>query len=98
MRYLLEVLVAGSIGLTLWFVLDLGPPWKSENPSVAWLLAAWGWVTVAFETLLLLTLFSIRFPLLLAALVLAVQDTVFAWRLVILRRARRADQFTQPKE
>jgi len=88
---LLQVLVAASAGLSLWFVLYLGPPWRSENPAVAWLLAAWAWSTAAFQALLLLALFRIVVPLWLVALVLFAQDAVFAWRLVLLRRTRRAD-------
>lgn len=92
MRVLLELLVAGSIGLTVWFLVDLGRPWRSEGPLIAWLLALWGGVTVAFETLLLLALLSVEVPAWIAALVLAAQDGVFAWRLILLRRARLADR------
>jgi len=91
-RAVLQLLVGGSIGLTLWFVLSLGPPRNSQNPSVAWLLAAWAWVTIAFETLLLLALFSVMVPSWLAAGVIAAQDGIFAWRLVLLRKSRRADR------
>jgi len=87
-----QLLVAASIGLSLWFVLSLGDPRRSENPTIAWLLAAWAWVTVAFEALLLLALFHIHVPVWLAAVVLFAQDGVFGWRLVLLRRARRADR------
>jgi hypothetical protein len=89
---LLEILVAASVLLTLCFALYLGAPWRSEYPPMAWLLAAWAWVTVAFETLLLLALFHIHVPPLLAVLVLAVQDGIFTWRLVLLRQTRRADK------
>jgi len=88
-RPLLQVLVTASIVLSLWFVLTLGSPRRSENPLVAWLLAAWAWVTVAFETLLLLSLFRVHVPLWLAAVVLLAQDGVFTWRLILLHRARR---------
>jgi len=88
----IQLLVTASIGLSLWFAVSLGDPRRSENPPVAWLLAAWAWVTVAFEALLLLALFHIHVPAWLAAVVLFAQDGVFAWRLVLLHRARRADQ------
>lgn len=87
-----RVLVGASILLSLWFVISLGNPRRSENPAVAWLLAAWGWVTVAFETMLFVALFSVRVPVWLAAVVLAAQDGVFAWRILLLRRARRGDE------
>lgn len=88
---LLQALVAASVLLTLWFVLTLGSPRRSENPTIAWLLAAWAWVTVAFETLLLLALFQIHVPAWLAAVVLFAQDGVFAWRLALLWRSRHKD-------
>ena len=88
---LLQVLVAASVGLSLWFVLTLGAPWRNERPTVAWLLAAWAWSTAAFQALLLLALFRIAVPLLVVALVLFAQDGVFVWRLVLLWRTRRAD-------
>lgn len=84
----LRLLVGLSVGLSLWFVLSLGPPRRSDNTPVAWLLAAWAWVTIAFELLLLLALFHVRVPLWIAALVLAGQDAIFGWRLVLLYRTR----------
>jgi hypothetical protein len=93
---LLRLLVAASAGLSLWFVFYLGAPWRSESPAVAWLLAAWAWTTAAFQALLLLALFRIDVPLWLVVLVLAAQDGVFVWRLVLLYRARRADLTVRP--
>lgn len=92
MTVLLRVLVAASILLTLWFVISLGDPRRSENATVAWLLAAWGWITIAFETLLLLALLHVHVPTWVAVLVLFAQDAIFAWRLVLLRRARQTDE------
>lgn len=92
MTTLLRALVAASILLTLWFVISLGDPRRSDSPTVAWLLAAWGWITVAFETLLLLALLRIHVPSWLAVLVLFAQDGIFAWRLVLLRKARQTDE------
>ena len=89
---LLQVLVAGSIGLSLWFVVALGPPWRSQAPTIAWLQAAWAWVAILFEALLLLALFRVGVPLPVWGVVLFAQDGVFAWRLILLRRSRRADQ------
>jgi hypothetical protein len=89
---LLRALVGASISLSLWFVVSLGDPRRTANPPVAWLLAAWGWITIAFELLLLLALLRIHVPPWLAVGVLAAQDTVFAWRLVLLRRSRTVDR------
>lgn len=89
MRLTLQVLLAASILLTALSVLDLGPPYRNANPQVAWLLAAWGWITVALETLLLLALFRVHVSPWVAVVVLLVQDGIWVWRLVVQRRARR---------
>lgn len=86
---LLRMLVAASVGLSLWFVVALGPPQRSDSPLMAWLLSAWAWVTIAFEVLLLLALYRVRVPLWIAAAILAAQDGVFGWRLVLLYRTRK---------
>ena len=86
---LIQLLVAASIVLSLWFVVSLGDPRRSESPTVAWLLAAWAWATVVFESLLLLALLHVHVPAWLAAVVLLVQDGVFGWRIVLLYRSRR---------
>src|SRR5258705_33899 len=95
---LLQLLVAASIVLSLWFVLSLGNPRRSENPVVAWLLAAWAWGTVAFELLLLAALFRGHVPPWLAVVVLFAQDGVFGWRMVLLRRSRRQDNSVRVEE
>lgn len=92
MTTLLRILVGASIGLSVWFVITLGPPQRSDNPLIAWLLAAWAWVTIAFEVLLLLALFHIAVPLWIAAVILATQDAIFGWRLVLLYRTRRDEE------
>lgn len=95
-RVLLQLLVGLSIVLTVWFLVALGRPWRSESPTTAWLLAAWAWVTAAFEVLLELVLFRITFPLWVATVILMAQDAVFAWRLVKLRQTRAADALPVP--
>lgn len=90
MRLLFEVLIGLSVALGAWFALELGPPWKSENPVMAWLLAAWTWSTVGVETILLLALFRVALPWWLVVVVLAGQDAVWVWRLVKLRQQRFA--------
>lgn len=90
MRPLVIGLVAGSVVLAAWFVLALGPPYRSENQATTWLLATWGWVSLIFETLLLLALLQISVPWLFAVVVLAAQDAVWVWWLVRLHRSRRA--------
>jgi hypothetical protein len=88
MRVAIEVLLAGSVALTAAFLILLGPPWLSAEPKVAWLLAAWGWVTLALELLILLVLLRVAVPSWLALIVLLAQDGVWVWRLAVLRRAR----------
>ena len=91
MRLLFQILVGGSIGLSLAFLYSLGPPWRSESPTVTWLLAAWAWVSVAFEATLLLVLFRVAVPPWIFAVVLVAKDAVFAWRLALVRRPPRGE-------
>jgi len=88
-RLLIQVLVGLSILLPLGVVLRLGDPRRSENPRMAWLLAAWGWVTVAFESLLFVATLGLRVPNWIAVIVLMSQNAVFAWWLIAVYRARR---------
>lgn len=90
MRLLVQVLVGISILLSLRFIADVGNPRRSEIPTIAWLLAAWGWVSVAFETLIFVAMFDVDIPLWIAAVVLAAKDGVYTWRIAVVRRARRA--------
>ena len=89
---MIQLLLTASVGLPMWFVLSLGDPRRTQNSRTAWLLAGWGWVTVAWETLILLATFRVAVPLWLAALVLLAQDGVFGWWLVQLYRTRRKDK------
>lgn len=84
-----SVLVVVSILLTMWFLLDLGRPWRSRNSTGAWLWAAMGWSTVLFDLVMLAALRGVQVWAWLAFIALAAQDAVYAWRLFLLRRARR---------
>jgi len=89
---LLRALVAGSIGFSVYFLVLLGMPWRSRHQrAVTWLLALWAGTTMAVKMLILLALFQVSVPLWVAAVVLAAEEAVFAWRVVVLRHARRAD-------
>jgi hypothetical protein len=92
MRVMFEILVGASVVLGIWFALELGRPWRSENPPMAWLLAAWAWSTAAVETVLLLALFRVAVPPWVVVVVLLAQDSVWVWRLVKLRRERRQSE------
>jgi hypothetical protein len=91
-RGVLTALVVLSIAVTTWFVLRLGNPQRSADPSAAWLWALLGWVTIALDVLLLLILLHIRYPAWVAAAVLTAQDIIYVWRSVRLEKARRADR------
>jgi hypothetical protein len=69
----------------------MGWPGRSLNPIGSWLWIAMGLVTLALDILLLMIMFRIPIPSLLAIAVLIAQDGVYAWRSIALRRARRAD-------
>jgi hypothetical protein len=88
-RVVFEALLALSVALGLWFAVELGRPWRAENPTMAWLLAAWAWSTVAVESILLLALFRITVPWWVVVVVLAAQDAVWVWRLIRLRQERQ---------
>lgn len=90
MRLLIQILVGLSVLLPLGVVLKLGDPRRSDSPTTAWLLSSWGWVTVAFEALLFVAVLGVGVPNWLGALVLAAQNVVFAWWLVVVHRVRNA--------
>ena len=89
MREVLAVLILVSIGLGLRFVVSFGLPWRNEFPAQAWLQSGLAWVAIIVDTLLLLALFHVPVSAWAGVVVLVGQDTVFAWRLVVLRRNQR---------
>ena len=94
MRLLLQLLVAASIVLSVWFVLSIGNPRNSDSPTMAWLLVAWGASTTAIEAMIFVALLNIDIPMWVAALILAAQDAVYAWRIALVHAARRASANT----
>lgn len=87
-RVTLIVIVGSSVLLGLSFVLALGRPWLSQSPQMAWLQAMLAGVALAFDVVFLLALLAVPVPVWTAALILAAQDGVFAWRLISLYAAR----------
>lgn len=82
-----------SFLLGLAFVLILGPPWRSENVTMAWLQASLAWVAIWFDGMLILAHFGLRIPTWPIILWLLLQDAVFGWRLwVLLGIQRRRDR------
>lgn len=90
MRIVFAVLIGVSMLLGLGFVIPFGPPWRSENPPMAWLQAGLAWVALAFDSALFLSLFHVAMPVVVVVLILLAQDTVFGWRLAVLIRERRS--------
>jgi hypothetical protein len=88
-RALFVALIGLSLGLGLAFVIAFGSPRRSANPSMAWLQVGLAWVAVAFDAVLLLSMFHIVVSLWLVAMILLAQDAVFAWRLGVLIQTRR---------
>ena len=86
------LVVGTSLLLGLWFVIAFGPPWRSENPPMAWLQAGLALAAIAFDVVVLLALFRLIPIAWSGLLVLAAQDAVFAWRLAVLLRARRRER------
>ena len=86
---LIQGLLALSIVLSVWFAAEIWPPWRSEDPSTAWLLVAWASTAAALETMFLLATLRVEVPGPVALLVLVAQDAVLVWRLVKVRRGRR---------
>jgi len=88
-RFLYVALVSTSLLLGLSFVIPYGLPWRSDNPSMAWLQSGLGWVAIAFDTAVLLSLLNVVVPWWAVLLILLAQDVVFAWRRIVLVRTRR---------
>lgn len=85
------VLVGVSVVLGLCFVIVFGRPWRSDNPAMAWLQWALAAVALAFDAMVMVSLFRVAVPMWAVALILLAQDGVFAWRLAKLARTRRPD-------
>ena len=95
LRVEMVLALALSMGLTLWFTIGLGKPWRTRHTTGAWLWASMAWFAIALDVLLLLVLLRIAFPPWIALLVLLGQDAVYAWRLRVLYQARRQDKEAQ---
>jgi hypothetical protein len=91
-RELFAELLIYSIILGGWFVVELGPPWRSLNPPIAWLQASLAWSAIVLDSILLLVLFRVHAPLWVYAVPLVMQGAAFTWRVIVLRRIRRADK------
>ena len=92
MRAFFAALLIYSILTGVWFAVELGPPWRSLNPPIAWLQASVAWSAIMLDAILLLVLFHIRAPLWVYAVPLVMQAVTFTWRVIVLRRIRRADK------
>jgi hypothetical protein len=95
---LIQALLAISIALSLWFAREMWPPWRSADPTTAWLLFSWACTAASLETVFLAATLSIEVPALLALLVIVAHDAVMVWRMVKVRQARRTKQPAQTEE
>lgn len=85
---LIQALLAGSVALSLWFAIDMWPPWRSQDPGTAWLLFSWACTAGSLEGVFLAATFHIRPSPLLAVFILVCHDSVMVWRMVKERQAR----------
>jgi hypothetical protein len=91
-RAFFAALLIYSILTGAWFAIELGRPWRSLNPPIAWLQASLAWSAIALDAILLLVLVRVRAPLWVYAVPLVMQAVTFTWRVIVLRRIRRAEK------
>lgn len=88
-------LVAVGILLDLVFVGQMFPPWRSEDPVLAWILSLLALGYASFETVVLLSTFDVRIPIGVGMLIVAGKDGVLVMRMVQVRRSRRTARVEQ---
>ena len=90
-RGIVAATIVVSMMLGLGFLFALGRPWKvpHELRTLAWLQVALVAMPVALDLLLLFVVLKIAPPVWLVVVVLAGQDVVYGWRLLVLLRAHR---------
>lgn len=93
-----RVMVAISLALGLTFTITLGPPWKTQNPSMAWLQAWLAWIAVSIDAVLLISSFGVEIGNWVVGLILLGQDIIFGWRLWLLLKIRRETQRMVPED
>ena len=91
------VLVAIGILLDVVFVWQMFPPWRSEDPLLAWILSLLAVGYASFETVVLLSTFHIRVPVAVGLLIVAGKDGVLVMRMVQVRRSQRAARVEQER-
>ena len=94
------ILIEALLGLLVLFkgyiAWDMWPPWRSENPVIAWLLFTWACSAAALEGVFLAATLQLWVPPLLALAILLGNNAVMAWWVVRIRRARNRP--TEPEE
>lgn len=85
---LIRLLIAASVILSLWFVVQLWPPWKAHDAPIAWLLSGLAVTAAVWDAMILLATYRIAVPFFVALTFLAAQDALLIWRLVSARRSR----------
>jgi UDP-N-acetylmuramyl pentapeptide phosphotransferase/UDP-N-acetylglucosamine-1-phosphate transferase len=95
---LIAFLIGISVLLSFLFAVSLWPPWRSHDPSVAWLLFVLAVAAGVFDLFVLLATLQIRVNPLLALFVLVGQDAAMVWRLLAVRRTRRSRRVREGKD
>ncbi|HEX8106116.1 MAG TPA: hypothetical protein VF516_00245 [Kofleriaceae bacterium] len=83
-----ELLLGGSVLLSLAFVAALGLPWRHHDRAMAWFLSSTGWAAITIDGALFVAVLGARLPQWVFALALGVQNAVFGWRLWLVVRDR----------
>lgn len=85
---LIIALISLGILLEILFFAVMWPPWRSQFPSMSWMLITLSGVLFSYDTAILLATLRIHIPPIPALALLILKDVVLAWRFKIALRAR----------
>jgi hypothetical protein len=83
-------LIALGILLEVLFFAVMWPPWRSQFPSMSWMLVMLSGVLFLYDSAILLATLQIPVPPIPALLLLLGKDVLLAWRFKIALKARQA--------
>lgn len=84
------LLIAMGILFEVLFFAVMWPPWRSQFPSLSWMLVMLSGVLFLYDTAILLATLQIPVPPIPALLLLFGKDVLLAWRFKIALKARQA--------
>lgn len=87
--WIIIAMIALGVFLETLFFAMMWPPWRSEFPSMAWLLVSTSGALVLYDGMILLATLQIHVPPIPALLILLVKDVLLSWRVKIILRSRR---------